>query len=281
VTVQTGTPAPTSIVATCVADTYVQLADGVTPNPTPFGTEAYFYTDGSRTHAIPSTLRDALLRFEGLPASAARRATLRLYCTEERYPTNRPGRLDVRAALVPWTESEATWSNSSAGVVWPGGPFETGPGVNYGTNVYATKAALDSESWSGAWVELEVTALVNEWVSGARANHGLVVQSYSGTGGDKRFTFTSREGVNKPELVCEMPTGARPRISAFVCRGGGVNEVGWGAVPGTVYRMEYTTNLLSKNWILMRTCTAVTDTVTLDDTTAGAAPRRFYRVVEQ
>ena len=57
----------------------------------------------------------------------------------------------------------------------------------------------------------------------------------------------------------------------------------WTTVPGLVYQIQYSTNLLSTNWLnLCAPLTAGTNTLTLTDTNALInSPARFYRMVEQ
>ena len=60
-------------------------------------------------------------------------------------------------------------------------------------------------------------------------------------------------------------------------------NLSWNTVPGLIYQIQYSTNLLSTNWLnLGAPLTAATNTLTLTDTNALVnSPARFYRIVAQ
>jgi subtilase family serine protease len=51
----------------------------------------------------------------------------------------------------------------------------------------------------------------------------------------------------------------------------------WNALAGVAYQVQYQTNLLKTNWIILATNTAVASTLTFSNT-IGTDPQRFYRV---
>ncbi|MBU6410326.1 MAG: S53 family peptidase, partial [Verrucomicrobia bacterium] len=59
-------------------------------------------------------------------------------------------------------------------------------------------------------------------------------------------------------------------------------QLSWNAMTGLVYTVEYKTNLLQSNWIVLKTVTATnTPTVFTDTNPLTASPKRFYRLVLQ
>jgi hypothetical protein len=51
----------------------------------------------------------------------------------------------------------------------------------------------------------------------------------------------------------------------------------WNTLAGVAYQVQYQTNLLKTNWIILATNTATASTLTFTNT-LGADPQRFYRV---
>jgi hypothetical protein len=269
-------------VCACVADSYLYL-DGGTGRTNCYGGLDIMYTDGNASHSLLD-IRDALLLFDlsGLPALAPSRATLRLYCVGERYPTT-AGRLEVHGVLQPWTEAEVTWSNRAFGAPWSGSRFEPGGGANYLAAAAASREAPTTDDWTSTWVEMDVTSLARDWLAARLPNYGLAVFSFSSSGGGKRFDFMTREAaINRPELHLTFSAPPpRPRITAMLPPAGSSSLLTWGAVSGAVYRLEYSANLLIPGWTVIGVQTATSSSISMPDPTAGRAPRRFYRTVRQ
>ena len=72
---------------------------------------------------------------------------------------------EVHALDKAFVEDEVTWANSSAAEFW------TTPGGDYTPEVYST-GVLDNVA---GWKTFEMSNLVERWVRGAMANHGMII----------------------------------------------------------------------------------------------------------
>jgi hypothetical protein len=117
-------------------------------------------------------VRFAIYQSEGGPVpngAAIQSATLALY--KQSYDDT----LRLNALLKPWVESQATWTNASAGVPW-----SVAGAAGAGSDYSATTDALVSPSWNPGWVNFDVTPRVQQWGSGA--NYGWrIAQTTSGS----------------------------------------------------------------------------------------------------
>jgi RHS repeat-associated protein len=169
--------------------------------------------------------RRALLRWDlrDIPAdSRVRSARLMLY---RKYhiigsPT-RPATFTLRAISREWRESETedchgdgvNWQRAYAGVTW------TTPGADAGPVLKTVD--VPGETPPG-WQEWDISALVQEWIAGRRANHGAVVEATSSSGG----TFHSDDSPTaalrpKLEIVFDDPEPVRvPTVDLTAPRGG-------------------------------------------------------------
>jgi hypothetical protein len=116
-----------------------------------------------------------------LPGSAnVQRATLRIYVNA----LVKPGSFDVFPVLGEWSEGTLTYSSN---------PPELGPSAT-GRTIPVTSFSLNN------YVLADITGLVQDWVSGKLANHGLALKLTSEGG---TFSFDAREALltgNAPEL---------------------------------------------------------------------------------
>jgi len=111
--------------------------------------------------------------------------------------------IDLYRPVVDWSETTATWLNSSTGTGWANaGGDAVGTGGNQLADPFST--------WSGnmtdtsAWYEFDATALVSGAVVGQFDNHGFLLAGPN----TNRLTFVSREGNNfsgQAGLVTEVP----------------------------------------------------------------------------
>jgi hypothetical protein len=89
-----------------------------------------------------------------------------------------------------WVQWQATWNRTSGyrtsnAVTWdqPGGDFVGIKGQTDGSDPYAnTTLNLDDASPGVFELDLDVTALVNEWYSGVSSNYGLILTAPEGNG---------------------------------------------------------------------------------------------------
>jgi hypothetical protein len=102
-------------------------------------------------------------------------ATLRLYLVSR---SNANGlTLAVRQVLADWTDSQANRTQRQSGVNWQVAGL--GAGSDYAADADGT-AALTSAG--GAWVELDVKAMAQAWVTEPATNYGLVLLAQTASG---------------------------------------------------------------------------------------------------
>ena len=78
------------------------------------------------------------------------------------------------AVKTPWVEDEATWLLAEGSTMWQEGGCN-GPNDR---EQQSSEAVLFSDV--GRWVSLDVTEIVQSWVAGGVANHGIVLKSSAG-----------------------------------------------------------------------------------------------------
>ena len=139
-------------------------------------------------------LQRALFQFDlsSIPACAIiSSATLKLQCTAI------GGLLNVAVYQLQedWTEGTqngaagvANWNQRMTGTNWTsaGGTFNSTAEDTINTN------STGQHTW-------DITTLVQDWVSGAKSNYGVMVGSPDG-GGNRTATYSSREGSTVPVL---------------------------------------------------------------------------------
>jgi len=131
------------------------------------------------------------------------RATLKLYCT---YIRNVDMEMQVWALDESWEETQVTWNSRYTGVPWTtaGGTF---------SKMYARHNITDADL--NNWVEMDITELVREWVSGERPNYGvIIIPNYlTAVTFPAGSNFQSEESVyyNEPRIVVEY--GDFPKVN--------------------------------------------------------------------
>ena len=107
------------------------------------------------------------------------------------------------------TDDGATrdYYNRGAQLAWaqPMGDWRDADGVVQGSTAYSTTTLIDDDT--SAYIEWDVTALVQAWVTGIYPNKGLFLRRVLGSG---TFNFYSREhgdADQRPELVVVTPDG--------------------------------------------------------------------------
>lgn len=159
------------------ADTVV-VSDDATVRPSkPWGRDG----DGpSLVVRANGDLHRALVRFDLRvlpPDVTVARATLRLFVGA----VQSAGRVDVRALVGPWSEASVSAATQPPAAGWSVGRITVG------------------DASSGAFVSLDVTDLVQDWVDGALANHGVALLPLDGV----RVAFDAKENADTsqaPEL---------------------------------------------------------------------------------
>src|SRR6185312_10010891 len=111
--------------------------------------------------------------------------------------------MEIYRVVAPWSEAGLTWSNRDATHTWttPGGDF-----VGRGGQPYSISTASATNNQPVAW---DVTALVQEWVTHASTNYGLLLKSESGN----HLCFNQREvgiAALRPNLTVIVGPGLPP-----------------------------------------------------------------------
>ncbi|MBI5292462.1 MAG: DNRLRE domain-containing protein, partial [Chloroflexi bacterium] len=136
-------------------------------------------------------LSSSLLRFDlsGIPANATiTSATLSLWLTDDF--SDNAGAFNVYRVKRAWTEDGATWNAAAAGSNWntPGLDLTTdAEGAAIASRVMTASAANGEKQWT-----LDA-AKVQEWVSGALANNGLLLRA--GVEQNDQYRFASSDYV--------------------------------------------------------------------------------------
>jgi hypothetical protein len=168
------------------ADTVVAWADAQTNSAAPAARGGRFITMYVRNRPPGGEYR-AFINFDldPIPSGATvDRATLRLWVSSIPYA----GQVDVVPVLGPWDEATLTAQTSP-----PLGPPVTGEGMDK-TNLRQ-------------WVDLDVTSLVQQWVSGALPNYGLALQGNANN--PVAVRFDTRENLLSAHLAeIEIVLGA-------------------------------------------------------------------------
>jgi hypothetical protein len=126
------------------------------------------------------------------PNIAATSAKLWLYSEinrgEEELDLGPEGTNDIYPYLItsPWSEMAVTW-NSNVQAVYRSDPFRT----------YTT-----------GWIDVDVTNVVSDWLSGAYVNHGI--QLRLGAGGNALWDFFTRSGQKGPRLEITFENAPPP-----------------------------------------------------------------------
>ena len=107
------------------------------------------------------------------------------------------GSYEVYEALRPWTESEATWSQASAGIPWSS-PGAAGTG-DRGTAVLGTVSAAALGLLNVA-LNASGVALVQGWVNGGTPNRGFVIANSATTDGADVHSSESATVSARPAL---------------------------------------------------------------------------------
>lgn len=197
----------------------VMFRDSVTPFPGYAGTRDVRITDKMDQVYDPngnfdaltdqvdgfSSQKSVLLRWDlsALPASATIESasiTLNVVNTSvDVYP--------IYEALRPWSASQATFQQASTGEPWAVAGAQ-GIGADRGAEVLGT---VSGESTGAVTFPLNASglAVVQAWVSGARANNGFVIQDYAKGNGLEWRSANENQASRRPRLSVTYSGGAR------------------------------------------------------------------------
>jgi len=92
--------------------------------------------------------------------------------------------------LVPWVDSQATWTQRMTGMNW------VVPGLGSGSDYEATGGGASAVLGDGgSWVEIDVTEMAQAWVNSPAENYGLLLRQASAVG-YVIYDFCSERGVS-------------------------------------------------------------------------------------
>ena len=150
----------------------------------------------------------------------------------------------------------------------------TTPGQAYLLSFWLSNPTSGStELFQASWNGTNAYAITNPPVM-AWTNLNFVVTA---TGTNTTLQFALQNDLDYFGLddvsVTPIPT---PTFTGFSKKTNGLSLT-WNALAGVVYQVQYKTNLLQTNWIILSTNTATGNTISFTNT-ISADPRRFYRV---
>lgn len=135
-------------------------------------------------------------------------ATLSLYASERDKPY--PVYASAYQVLRDWNEMEVTWNSAKTGVPWAAG------GCN-GVGVDRNGTSADTQLIDGTdvWLNLDVTAMVQDWVATPANNRGLIVIGQGPVTLQYNFRSTEFWGTSfRPRLcVSYLPPPPTPTIT--------------------------------------------------------------------
>jgi RHS repeat-associated protein len=211
----TPTSAPTSgastqVTLTPVADTYMARW-GATNN---YGGSTTLLV---RYHTSNQEEFSSLVRFDlsGIPANVTvQSAVLTLTVTES--PSTWLD-VDIFKMLRSWTETQATWNSAASGVAW------TQPGANgSGDRESTRRASMQVNAAVGGTATVDLTGLVQEWVSNPAGNQGLLLRPNLTTNTSiLQYRFASRDNAtatSRPTLVVTYTGGGGATPTATATR---------------------------------------------------------------
>lgn len=128
----------------------------------------------------------------GFEASAA---TLTLFASNTATPAND---IDIYKVLKSWTEAGATWNTRDGSTAW------STAGLGAGTDKSATPdLSVDLGTYGiETPIEIDLTDIVNEWLSGSVDNNGLIFEFATLNGANSFIPYSDDAAANlRPTLV--------------------------------------------------------------------------------
>jgi hypothetical protein len=168
---------------------FQQGADGYSGATATYFDGATGYNNTSQWHVGLSNSMKALLRFDlpTIPITATvDEATLRLYQTGR--SNGNTLTLGAHRVLADWIDSQANKFQRQTGINWV--VANMGSGSDY---VAEADGTADLASEGGAWIDLDVKAMVQAWAANPADNHGLVLMQ-DASSGSVYYNFCSELG---------------------------------------------------------------------------------------
>jgi len=161
------------------------------------------YTDSSGLNTQRTFIQFDLSSITLAPTQIVQSATLTLVASTSFGNNSGFQPMQIYRVVSPWSEGSMTWSNRDTTHPWttPGGDF-----VGLSGQPYSVSTASPTNGEAVSW---DVTTLVQEWVSHANTNYGLMLKSEIGN----HLTFSQREVVTtalRPNLTVVVGAGLPP-----------------------------------------------------------------------
>jgi len=151
--------------------------------------------------------------------------------------------VNIYRVIKHWEEMEATYNDAETGVAWGTPGLQSG--VDYDGTVIDTSAPVTTTGW----VDLDIAALVQDWVDGTYANEGVMLRLSSN--GHLKTNMSEYADVQgqRPKLYVTYTTGAAPlditttslpdgevdvAYSQTLAATGGVTPYSWAVVSGSL-----------------------------------------------
>ena len=204
----------------------------------------------------------ALVQFNlaalAIPAGEIGSAKLRIYSNLPQTGFN-GGEIAIHRQGAAWTETGLRWNNIQ--------PQE--------------EVAAVAVNQSNVWVEVDVTALVAQWVAGTRSNYGFVlrpkVENVEGSAG-VNIEFISREVASyAPQLIvtrAEPP--ALPPVVGISSQGGQI-VIEWPVSGSSGWTLQETDDL-SQGWTPSAATASQENGMWRVSHVPGASTKRFFRL---
>jgi len=154
-----------------------------TAQTTPHGSDVELVVD-------PSPQRATLIRFDlaAIPPGSTVTAAEVVWVVFD--PISTGSEVKAQVLLLPWSETEASWANASAGRAWPNSGAT-------GASIASTIVATYRPDADGEYAAALLPAVVQAWVDAPASNYGLRWQSSAADGNNLRVH--SRESAVSAE----------------------------------------------------------------------------------
>lgn len=233
---------------------------------------------GASGESFPNSVSRVLIKFDlsAVPTNAVVTNVVLTMRVSEIAPTTNIVRHYLHRALVPWSETSATWLNYSSGQPW------TTPGGASSSDYSSTPSSSQLVNAVGVYVFPTTTDLISDvqsWVNLPGNNCGWFVISGSQDIPNSIRKYYSREsGTNKPYLNVDYFVQAiPPRLEGYTVSSGNFCFM-FGAEADRSYVVEYTEDASSVTWNLLTNIPQMPTAEMIYVADPLVVSNRFYRV---
>jgi hypothetical protein len=184
---------------------------------------------------------------------------------------------DLRAALVGWSEPNATWTDRLPGIPWsaPGGLI----GTDFSNQISQTNYFGSSTGSTTFVSRSNLVADVQNWLQNPSANFGWVMISESeGTSFTVRGIASRENTTGPPSLLVQFSVPAMSPEITILSLTNNIFSFSFNAESNRTYLVQYSDDLSASGWNVLTNFSAAilpTNFVVSDILTSG---NRFYRV---